>query len=312
MDIKFKDIGMWVLWVPVRLAVQRLPLKAVYSLAAATGWLYYAVASGKRKKVAEELKANLGERYSGPELGRIVRRSFDMYVKMYFEILLLGSLTAESTGRMVSYEGLENLDNALNKGKGVILLISHSGSFMMVLPALGFKGYLVNQLSRPPVILIKSHNLAHDIKVKDLSVLPVNFLRSDKSLKSAITAIKKNEILVIAFDGREGNTWMNVELFGRTATFAPGPVRIASMTGATILPTFIIRKDDDTQTLVVGKPFDLELQEDNPDFIVHNLQRLARIFEEHVLTHPDHYGLMFQITKERAVRGHDRALFVEE
>lgn len=312
MKITPKDIAMWLLWVPLRKTILQLPLRISYALASITAWFYYASSYKLRNKVFKELKNNLGHKYSGKELKKITVKSFGMYVKMHFENLILGNLSKDLVDRMVSIEGLEQLDKALDNGKGIILLISHTGSFLMVLPALGFKGYRVNQIARPPVIFMKAHNLAHKIKEREYAALPVNFIRSDKSLKTAINAIKKNEIVVIAFDGREGTKWVPVNFFGRNAYFSPGPVRIANITGAAILPAFIVRQRDNSHKLIIEKPVELEKNENEADFISVNLQRFAKIFEEHITQYPDHYGIMFQIVKDRAEKGYDKPLFSEE
>ena len=48
--------------------------------------------------------------------------------------------------------GLEHLDAALSRGKGAIVLIGHLGANQMIMPALGHKGYAMNQLSAPPPV----------------------------------------------------------------------------------------------------------------------------------------------------------------
>ena len=45
-------------------------------------------------------------------------------------------------------EGQEYLDAAQNSGRGVMILLSHLGANQMIMPALGFRGYRVNQISR--------------------------------------------------------------------------------------------------------------------------------------------------------------------
>ncbi|MHC1591415.1 MAG: lysophospholipid acyltransferase family protein [Candidatus Helarchaeales archaeon] len=48
--------------------------------------------------------------------------------------------------KYVQEEGFEKLDEALSRGKGVILLMGHHGHHMITTSYLGYKGYKVNQL----------------------------------------------------------------------------------------------------------------------------------------------------------------------
>ena len=304
--LRIMDLGLLILWFPVRIVIQHAPLKLVYFLATMVADCFYTVAGEIRTTIYRELSRCLGTRYTTKDIKRITKRSFEIYVKMHFENLLLGKLTKKSVERMVSVEGVEHLDLALSKGKGAIVLLSHFGSFLMVLPALGFMGYRINQLGSPPVLILKHHGLIHRIKEKAYSNLPVTFLRSDRALMPAIEALKKNEILAVAFDGREGRSWVPTRFLDQTFLFSPGPIKMAMITGAPILPTFIVRQKNNTQRLIIESPFEFEPMEHKKEFVSVNVRRLAKVFEQYILRYPCHYGMVLRTTRDREV---DRPLF---
>lgn len=299
------DFTLWLFWFPIRKIIQFLPLNVTYFLASVSASCFYILAGSIRRRTYEELKMCLGNYYTEKDIRRINRRSFEMDIKRRFEELILGKFTKDTVEKMLSIEGLEHLEHALSKGKGVIILLSHFGSFLMVLPAIGFKGYKINQIGGPP--MLKHHRSIHKrifrLREREYSVLPVTFLRSDKAIKSVVNALKRNELVAIAFDGREGNSWIQVRFFDRTAYFAPGPVKLATITGATILPTFIVRQKNNTHKLVIEEPFELEHYEGKEQTIAINIQRLAKIFEGYILRYPCHFGIILSILRDRANKG---------
>lgn len=300
------DAALWFFWFPFRKAVQWMPLRIAYLFATLSAWGFYIFAGRIRRETHDELRRCLSSRYPEKSFWRMTLQSFEIYMKRNFENLFMGKLTADVTGEIIHIEGIEHLDSALKRGKGVILLLSHFGSFLLILPALGFRGYRINQIGGPPQL--KHHRPIHqrifEMMEQEYNSLPVTFFRSDKSMYSVIRALKNNELVAVAFDGREGNKWVPVKFFGQTAFFAPGPVRLSRTTGATILPTFIIRQRDNTHKLVIERPF--ELKDDgatNEGFLSANIQRLAEVFEGYITRYPCHFGVIFQRTRERAEKG---------
>ena len=75
--------------------------------------------------VKEELELIFGKRFNNIQIEDITRRSFDNYCRKQVEYLFFGDLNKDTIERMVQVQGLENLDKALSRGKGVILLLSH-------------------------------------------------------------------------------------------------------------------------------------------------------------------------------------------
>jgi len=282
-----------------------MPLGAIYALATLSAWCFYILADRIRRETYDELKRCLVNRYPEKDIRRITIRSFKIYMKRHFENLFLGRLTGDFIKKIVHIDGIEHLDNALAKGKGAIILLSHFGSFLMIPPALGFWGYRVNQIAGPPIFKGNRsiHKRIFEVRAQEYNSLPVTFIRSDESMPLAIRALKNNELAAIAFDGREGSKWIPVRFFGQTAYFAPGPVKLSKISGATILPTFIVRQKDNTHKLIIESPFELRNDENRKEFLSVNIQRLAEIFEDYIARYPCHFGMIFQITKERAEKG---------
>ncbi|MCI5211307.1 MAG: hypothetical protein D3910_21555, partial [Candidatus Electrothrix sp. ATG2] len=291
------DFLLWLFWVPFRRLVQLLPLQVSYALAYCLALTASCLLYGMKREIAAELAEIFSEQYSAQELKKIAGQSIRLDILRRVEELFMGEFSSETIQQTVSIEGEEFLQQTLEQGKGSIILLSHFGSFLMILPALALKGYPVNQLAGPPALKYhrKINQRIFTLRKKDYSRLPITFLRADQHIKTMLMALRNNETVAMAFDGRISNTWTPVRFFNRQAYFAPGPVKIAQKTGASILPVFIVRERHNHHKLIIQKPMTMDHRVSKQDFLQTNIQRLAKVFEKMIAEHPAHFAMILHI-----------------
>ncbi|MBI3378236.1 MAG: lysophospholipid acyltransferase family protein [Nitrospirae bacterium] len=301
-----KHTIIWFVWVVLRPILRFIPLKIMYRAASISATVAYLCATKKRKTLISELK-KIFKDGSKKQLQSMAHKSFIIYYKRQVENVIFGDFTKERLERVVSIEGLEYLNQAVKEGKGAIILLSHFGSHLLVPLALAYRGYLVNQLTGGPGVVKQLDSPVYErvveIRRKDSSSLPITFLSAHQSLHAALKALKRNELVAIAMDGRVGKKWIKVNMFNMETTLSPGPVRIALKTGAPIIPTFIIRNRDNTHKLILESPIELDYFKDEEKTIAVNTQKLARSFESYILRFPCHFGMILQIMRERVQNG---------
>lgn len=309
------DSVYWIFWWPFRWAIKKLPLMSRYAVAHFLARLLYPFARKEIQKTLNRLAVDCAQPWSGKDLEKAGVEGFDIYVKRHFEDLFMGSLSTEDVANTFEIKGLDHLEKGLEQGNGVILQVAHFGSFRMVLPALSFRGYRVNQIVGVPEL--KHHRHIHRrmfeaIKAED-GHLPVRFIHPHRSIRPAVRALKANEILVIALDGRDGKDWVCVPFLGRSANLSPGSIRLAQLTGAMLLPTFMIRQSSNCQTLILEPPVILETHRDQKIFRRRNMHKLARIFEKYILDYPSHFVMTLTELRRRSQKGIiDTPLFNDE
>jgi KDO2-lipid IV(A) lauroyltransferase len=200
---------------------------------------------------------------------------------------------------MIAVKGLEKIDSALSREKGVVLLIAHFGSNRLVMPALGFRGYKINQVAGKPTEWIKI--LGNELSLVSRKILeleheneqhlPANFIYVFRSMRPIFNCLKNNEIVCVAIDGGGGIRKEKIKFLGREAMISDGPFRIARKTGATILPAFIVRQQDDSHRLIIEDAIlaesNLSKEEDNSN----GLNNFMNILEQYVDQYPCHYAL---------------------
>lgn len=292
-----RPVKYWLFWHFYRRIVQRFPLRVAYFFASLAGKIAYRLAEGRRTVMEEEAEHLFQRTMGDKEKSRIVKRAFDNWVKVKTEALLFPTLTPGKTRKMISIIHRERLDKALARRKGVVLVTFHFGANRMVLPALGFLGYKVNQLGVPPTKWGEMLEVAEDsLHYKTMEFegvcersLPAKFIYVDNFMRKPFECLKNNEILVIAADGGEGNRKVAVPFLRRTAMISAGPVLLADKTGAALLPIFTVRQRDGKHTLFIEEPVELESTGQKDTDAINNMRKLTRLAERYIEKYPCHY-----------------------
>lgn len=314
-----KDVVLWLYCYPFRLLVQAIGIRGTYSLSLlATEVLWY-VSSRKRSAYKRELDFILGRNTSDEESHPVVKEAFRIHVLNEFEVLLFPVFNAENIATSVACDGLGNLNNALSRGKGVLLLFAHFGANQMIMPGIGYRGYTMSQLSAPPTVWFEklSSRRFTAIKRKTLDVmwaleqsLPVTHINVFGQLREAFQCLKRNEILGVAVDGGGGIRRVSVPMFGRQAAFSSGPVQLAMRTGCAVLPVFMIRERGGRSRMVIEPALPMMSQQDTEDAERRNLQAFVQRLEYYARAYPSHYVQFLAWRRIMAEQGDD-ALFPE-
>ena len=276
--------------------------KVSYGLYKLFGWRFVGVTGAaiyglryltdfkKRKIIHDEYSNLFGDRFSDRELTIIAKNSLLLYYKRQVETFYLAALDKDQICRILKVEGLEHIEEAIAKGKGVILLLSHIGSFLLPLPYFGFKGYKINQITGIPIHMSLIAERVWKWRKKEADRLPVKYVQTGNFIRSVFLSLKNNEIVVIAFDGRDGSKWREISFFNKQAYFSSGPFEIARKTGATIVPAFVIRESNNTHKLILEPLFKLSDATDKNAAAQNDTENFARKFAYYLERYPDHFG----------------------
>lgn len=240
-----------------------------------------------RKGIAETFSE-----FDENKIDYVLKNSFKNHFKRQVETFFFGALSKDRVNNLVHASGIEHIDSALSKGKGVILLLSHFGSFLLPLPFLGFRGYKVNQITgrQRHSSLIAERIWAW--RKKEADRLPVKFIQSDRFLRPCYEALQRNELVAIAFDGRDGSKWSEVDFLGRKVRFSTGPFELARRTGATIIPVFVVRNKDNTHRLVFEPALKFSDNHNAQDAASFDTRNFAEIFAAYIKRYPCHFGMV--------------------
>jgi len=292
-----KDILLWLYWYPLRILVQGMPVRCVYSLAGMAGEFLCHVLTHKRKALEEAFCGIFGTGRADKHAKAAVRSAFINLCQTEAEMMRYAEMDDRNISDFVEPSGIENLDNALSGGSGVMLLFAHFGANQMIMPAIGYRGYAISQLSARPTVwpeklpdkkFTRMGKKALEIRWAQELSLPVTHINIFGSLKGAFTCLRRNEILGIAIDGGGGKKRVAVDFLGKKALFSTGAMDIALRTKCTVLPVFMIRSSTGRNRMIIEAPMDI-VYSGLEDPIKKNTQLFVRKLEAYVLRYPCHY-----------------------
>ena len=173
------------------------------------------------------------------------------------------------------------------RGQGVLLLGTHMSNFDLAGLSVGARGLSVQMLSlaNPEA----GFHLLNYLRAKaGFEVTPI----TPRSLRAAIQRLKSGGVVLTGMDRPIPEDRELVEFFGRSAYLPVGPVRLALMTGATVLMGSCYYEPDDGYVLDVRGPVEMVRTGNRRQDILTNARRLAVILEEFVRAHPEQW-MMF-------------------
>ena len=261
--------------------VNLLPWRILYLLAEILARLAWALGIF-HKTVFENLNRAFGKEKSKEEIRRIAFQSYRNWIKNGCEWFKY-RISPKKLRKMFTIEGKENLDRALEKGRGVIALVGHFGSFVLMGARLAQEGvpfaFVMYGTS-----LKKGATLFKDIANHlDLNIIPS--LPAFSSAQKSMAWLKENKILGLHGD-RDFPKGIFVDFFGHPAATTPGPIILAQRTGATILPMITIREKNDRHRIIIDSPMELESTGNRGKDILLNVQKYTRILENYVRGYP--------------------------
>ncbi|NOY26621.1 MAG: hypothetical protein GXP62_12170 [Oligoflexia bacterium] len=260
------DVARWAFWGPLRNALDPDDPRLIKALRSA--WRFqYAAARGGRKLMEDEFRKCFAGRYADSEYRGLVADAYRCAWRVHLEELLLGKVDAQTIGTFMTFEGVENLDQALERGKGVIWTYPHAGGVMLMLAWLAHNGYRYVQYAArglpPPKIaaanpsLMATNRLREQVRAvreQNEDKVPCTFLTMDQPTRELYRRLADNELVGIAFDGRAAQKFFVHPLLGRRAVLSSGPYRLAVSRKAAVVPAMCVTPRTGPAICKVGTP----------------------------------------------------------
>jgi KDO2-lipid IV(A) lauroyltransferase len=112
-----------------------------------------------------------------------------------------------------------------------------------------------------------------------------------------IGGIRQNRIVTMKGDRAMGGQGITIPFFGRDAVFPKGPFLTAYITGAPILPTFVVINEHDRYVPVVEGPIIVEKTGDRARDIADAAGRVVRVIEQYIQRYPDQWYMFYPYWK---------------
>lgn len=260
-----------------------LPLKVVYKIATFCSDLHYIFANKDRRFVKENLKVIFPEK-SNREIRRIRIRMARNFAKYLVDFFRFEKLDSRYIKKNIRIEKINNFDEAIKKGKGVVVVSAHLGNWELGGVVVALLGYPFWVVALPHKEKKVNDFFNYQRESKGIKVIPLG-----KAARKSIDVLRDNGLLVLAADRDFAGNGAVMQFFGRPAIFPEGPAALSLKTGAVIVPAFMLRNLDETFTLRIEKPIEF-LPTGNKEQDMKELMKLyIKIFEEYIRKYPDQW-----------------------
>lgn len=271
--------------------IRSLPLNASMFLGRRLGELFYYF-DLKHKAIAyANIKTAFGAKFSPQELSDLTKKFYQSFGQNIIEILFIPLVEKEYIDKYITLEGLENIFEGFKKGKGVILLSVHAGSweFSNILCAnLGFAFNLFIRGQRYPYLngLLNSYRNQKGCKL----------IQRQNQTRELIRALKNNQAIGMTAD-QGGKSGTLVKFFGKYASMPSGAIRLALKYDARLIPVFYTRINGPYIKVFIEPPLEITKTGNLEKDINDNLQAVVHVFEEYILRYPREYLWSYKIWK---------------
>lgn len=267
------------------------------------GHTAYHISRRKRRLAEKNVSDVFGHSLSKHRRREVIKGNFYEFWNEVFSLSL--SREEKAALKRVEIRGIEHLQSALNKGKGVILW--ESGSFgrrnlaKQILNENGLSIYQVHTdhhvggfgHDRNSATWVRCHITkpffeSYEKKfVKEIIYLPNSV--SLVFTRRLMDRLKENGILCITSDVSYGQKVIPLKFLGHTKLFATGMVSLAKISGAPILPMFCIREANGSTNLIIECPTNIERNVDRESGLENSIAEYISLLESYIRKYPENY-----------------------
>ena len=271
--------------------IRSLPLNASMLLGRRLGELFYYF-NLKHKAIAyANIKTAFGAKLSPQELSNLTKEFYRSFGQNLIEILLIPLADKAYIDKYITLQGQENIFAGFKKGKGVILLTVHAGSWEfsnIICANLGFAFGLFIRDQRYPRLngLLNSYRAQKGCKL----------IQRQNQTRELIRALKSNQAIGMTAD-QGGKSGTPVKFFGKYASMPSGAIRLALKYDAALIPAFYTRINGPYIKVFIEPPLEIKKTGNLEQDINDNLQAVVRVFEKYILRYPREYLWSYKIWK---------------
>ncbi len=260
-----------------------LPIGACYAMAVFMADVYYLFARRDKIDLEYNLRVVLGND-DKKLIQKHVRGIFRNFAKYLADFFRFAKLDRDYIMSHITVEGKENVDKALSKGKGALLVAAHMGNWEL-------GGAVVASLGYPLYAIVLGHKdkkinsfFLEQRTIADMKIIPVG-----AQLRNCFRILRQNNLIAIVGDRNFSNHGVMANFFNREAVLPRGPAFFSLKTGAPIILTLMIRTKGDNFKLIFEKPIESVPQKTDEAGIKSVMQRYVPLLEKYIKAYPDQW-----------------------
>ncbi len=225
---------------------------------------------------------------SEAERRRILRASYINLGRGGAEVIRLGGFFHQRLRRRVTYERFGRWAEIADRhrGRGIIILSAHFGNFELLAPAHAMHGFQINLVHHTQRFLAGDALMTY---VRERA--GVEIIRKHAAARAVLKALRRGETVGIPFDqNAKRSEAIFVPFFGELAATASGLARLVAISGAPVVPAFIVREPNQrTHRIEIQDEVPIQRSGNTEADTAENTRRFVKVIEDLVRRYPEQF-----------------------
>ena len=219
------------------------------------------------------------------QLRRRAYRTCHTYTDDWMDFMRSLSWSREKVLDRFSYERADRLTDALALGRGAILVTGHYGNWeagSVLMKALGVPLTVVAMPEPDPTVNSLRHRVRQEVDADTVEVR--------QSLDTALQIrrrLSEGRAVAMLIDRHHGRDRVPVTMFGRQTHFLAAPVLLAQLTGAPLVPLFLVREGRGRFRATPHEPVVVDRTGDRDREAQRAAQHIATLLEAQIQARPE-------------------------
>jgi phosphatidylinositol dimannoside acyltransferase len=251
----------------------------------------------KNGKRVQRLRSNLSIVVARQlsESDPLLRKAMRSNLRYWIDTFRFPNWSSQRIQESVDTVNRESFDNAMARGKGLIVALPHAGNWDHAgafFCAEGFNLVTVAEHLKPDRLFRKflTYREAMGMEVLDLNSHVMGVLTQ---------RLREGRLIALVADRDLSKTGVEINFFGSRAKFPQGPARLALTTEATLITAFIAYQENGIK-VVFSDPIDVRriTASDEEDFereVVAITQKIADNFASEISKHPEDWHMLQRV-----------------
>jgi KDO2-lipid IV(A) lauroyltransferase len=267
-----------------------LPKRIGYMFARLIADIVFSISPRVRMDIAANQRHVLGPEVNDRTLRRVVRGVLRNIACNYFDLIKLPRLKRHDLKHSLHINGWEHLETALAKGRGVVFVTAHLGSFDTAVQIFALRSVKTTVLVEP---ITPPALLAHVTMLRQSH--GISFLPSQPgAIGTLFRCLRRGEAVLFASDRDIDKNGLRTTFFDKEATLSTIAVRIAMKTGAALVPCFNRRLMNGKYDLIIEQAIEIDGKESDAS-VADAVEKVARIMEKYIRRTPEQWVVLSPI-----------------
>jgi lauroyl/myristoyl acyltransferase len=210
---------------------------------------------GVRATVAANQARVLGAEPSDARVDHATREAFELYARFWFDAFRIRTMPEREFNERIVVLGVENIDRALEAGKGCVCALPHMGNWDAAGHWFGANGYRIAAVAeelRPPRLyeLFLRHR-------EELGMRIVGLTKEGHVGQQLKQLLSENWMVALVADRDLTGRGTEVEMFGATRRVPAGPALLSLSSGAPLVVCPVYTRDDGWEVRI-EEPLEIE------------------------------------------------------